>query len=109
MQWLIENLFWVAFLGIAGFFVFRMARYGGFKAAMFGATIEKTLGEVEGYPQPPVSTLLKIHILGGGSPEKAVGLEFVAKSFASYQMLPITLSASETKKLVSLLQAAVEV
>lgn len=107
MQWLIENLFWLAFGGVAAFFLFRVVRYGGFKAAMFGAKIEKTIGEVEGHPQLPVRTTLKVHVLGGGSPEKAVGIEFIAKSVASYQMVPVTLSVSEAKKLASLLQAAV--
>jgi len=107
MNWLTDNLFWVFFLGVAGYLVFRMIRYGGFKAAMFGARIEKTLGEVAGHPQPPGSVRLKVHLLGGGSPDKAVGLELVAKSVASYQMTPITLSVAETKKLVSLLQSAI--
>jgi len=106
MHLVFENLFWVIFLGIAGFFVFRMLRYGGFRAAMFGASIQRTVGEVAGLSHPPVSSVLKIHILGGGDPEKVVGPEFVAKSFASYQMLPLTLSSSEAEKLVTLLQEA---
>lgn len=107
MAWLNENLFWVFFLGIIGYFIFRMARYGGFKAAMFGAKIEKTLGEVEGQRQTLMSLRLKVHLLEGSPSEKTVGLELVAKSVASYQMMPITLSAAEAKKLVSLLQSAI--
>ena len=107
MDWLTENLFWVIFLGIIGYFIFRMVRYGGFKAAMFGFKIEKTLGEVEGHRQPLMSMQLKVHLLEGNPPEKAVGLELVAKSIASYQIMPITLSETETKKLVSLLQSAI--
>lgn len=106
MQSLFDNLFWLIFVGIAGFFIFRMFRYGGFKAAMFGASIQRTVGEVAGLSLPPVSSALKVHVLAGGNPEKAVGLEFVSKSFASYQMTPLTLSSSEAKRLVSLLHEA---
>jgi hypothetical protein len=104
----IDSLFWIIFAGIAAYFVFRMIRYGGFKAAMFGANIERTAGEVIGLSHPPVSSVLKVHILGGADPEKAVGLEFVAKSIASYQMLPLTLSSNECRKLISLLQSATQ-
>lgn len=107
MHSLFENLFWVVFVGIGGYFIFRMFRYGGFKAAMFGASIQRTVGEVAGLAHPPVSSVLKVHVLDGGNPEKAVGLEFVAKSFASYQMLPLTLSSGEAKRLASLLQEAI--
>ena len=106
MDKVIDNLFWIVFAGIAAYFVFRMFRYGGFKAAMFGASIERTVGEVTGLAHPLVSTVLKVHVLCGADPEKAVGLEFVAKGIASYQMLPLTLSSSESKKLISLLQSA---
>ncbi|WP_148289689.1 hypothetical protein [Ideonella sp. B508-1] len=107
MAWLTENLFWFFFLGIVGYFIFRMVRYGGFKSAMFGAKIEKTLGEVEGQRQALLSSRLKVHLLEGGPSEKAVGIELVAKGVASYQMMPITLSAAEAKRLVSLLQSAI--
>src|SRR5512139_2933229 len=107
MQTLFDNLFWLVFFGIAGYFVFRMFRYGGFKAAMFGANIQRTVGEVAGLAHPPVSSVLRVHVLGGGNPDKAVGLEFVAKSFASYQMLPLTLSSSEARRLASLLREAI--
>ncbi len=105
MQSLFDNFFWVVFAGIAGYFIFRMLRYGGFRAAMFGAKIQRTVGEVAGVAHPPVSSVLKVHVLAE-SPEKAVGLEFVARSFASYQMVPLTLSSGEAKKLVALLQEA---
>jgi hypothetical protein len=53
-----------------------------------------------------MSIAVKVHTLGGDSTEKAIGLEFVAKSIASYEMMPVTLSVAEAKKLATLLQAA---
>lgn len=98
MNWLIENLLWILFLAIPGYLIFRMIRYGGVKSAMFGVKIERTLGEVEGYPQRPVSLRLKVHVLADGSSNKAVGLELVARSIASYQMMPITAFCCRSKK-----------
>jgi hypothetical protein len=45
----------------------------------------------------------------GSPPTKSVGLEFVAKSVASYHMVPISLSLADAKKLIDLLQVAVGV
>ena len=86
--------------------LFRVFTYGGLRAAMFHAPIKRTVGEVSGSGTKIMSTAVKVHALGGDSSEKAVGLEFVAKSFAGYQTRPVTLSTSEAMKLARLLQAA---
>jgi hypothetical protein len=99
-------LFFVVFALVAGSFIYKIFKHGGFKAAMFGAPIARTVGEVQGGGIKFMNIAVKVHTLGGDSPEKAIGLEFVAKSIASYQMMPVTLSASEAKKLATLLQSA---
>jgi hypothetical protein len=106
MQWSIDHLFWVVFAGIALFIVFSIVRHGGVKAAMFGAKIERTIGEVEGERRVGVRTQLKVHALSPSSGERAIGIEFVAKSPLSYSMVPITLSAAEAQRLALLLQSA---
>ena len=97
-----------AFLAfVIGLFVFKIFKNGGFKAAMFGAPIVRTVGEIAASsPSRIMSVAVKVHVLGGESPDKAVGLEFVAKSFASYQMMPVSLSKIEAKKLIMLLESA---
>lgn len=107
MDFGLEVLFFAVFAAVIGFFAYRMIRHGGFKAAMFGARIDRTIGEVSGEKQGPVGIALKVHILRRDAAEKLVGVEFVAKSFASYQMMPITLSASQAQQLASLLNEAV--
>jgi len=99
-------MFFVIFALVVGSFVFKSFKYGGFKAAMFGAPIERTIGEVDGGSGKIMSIKVKVHMLGGNSPDKAIGLEFVAKSLTSYDMIPITLSAPEAKKLVGFIQLA---
>ena len=107
MDHAIETLFYVTFAAVVGFFAYRVVRYGGFKAAMFGAQVERTVGEVSGEKQGSLGITLKVHILRRDPGEKLVGMELVAKSFASYQMMPVTLSVAEVQQLVSLLQQAV--
>jgi hypothetical protein len=91
---------------LIGAYIFKSFKYGGFKAAMFGAPINSTIGEVNGAGGKIMSVKVKVHMLGG-FPDKAIGLEFVAKSISSYDMMPVTLSISEAKKLAALLHAAV--
>lgn len=85
--------------------LYKIFRHGGVKAAMFGARIDRTVGEVVGGGAKLIDVELRVHIMDGG-PEKAVGVELVAKSFASYQMMPVTLSVPEAKKLIVLLETA---
>jgi hypothetical protein len=100
-------LFMAVFALVAGSFLIKFIKHGGFKGAMFGAQVARTVGEVSGTGAKPMTTLIKVHALTGGGTGKDIGIEFVAKSFASYQMTPATLSVAETKKLIALLESAV--
>ena len=102
-----ETLFFVVFAAIIAYFGYRMIRHGGFKAAMFGARIERTLGEVPGEKQGPMNIALKVHALRRNDSERLIGIELVTKTFASYQMMPITLSVTQAQQLASLLQNAI--
>ena len=93
------------FGAVAAYFAFKFFKFGGLKGAMFGARIERTVGEAAGSDGNVMKTLVRVHVLDGG-PDKAVGLEFVAKSFASYQMVPITLSDREARDLIRHLLSA---
>jgi hypothetical protein len=104
MEFKFEYIFFVVFACVIGSFIFKIIKHGGFKAAMFGAGIKNTIGEVSGNGPKIMNLSLRVHELDG-SPEKAVGLELVAKSVGSYQMTPITLSISEAKKLIDLLNS----
>jgi hypothetical protein len=101
-----ETLFFVVFAAIVVYGGYRVMRHGGFKAAMFGARIEHTVGEVAGERQGSMNVALKVHALRRDDSEKLVGIELVAKSIASYKMMPITLSVNQALQLASLLQNA---
>ena len=108
LESLFSLLFPVIFVLVAGSFLVKIFKHGGLKAAMFGAPISSTVGEVSGSGSKLMKVAVKVHQLGGASSEKAIGLEFVAKSVGSYQMLPVTLSKAEAQKLSQLLQSALE-
>ena len=97
-------------IGIAMFLVvaslvIQAIRKGGLKGAAFGARIEERVGEVSVTAPRLLTSSLKVHRLGG-DPQREIGLELVSKSFASYQMMPIALSAEEAQALMGYLQAA---
>lgn len=102
-----DMIFFGVFAAMAGFFVYRIVRYKGLRGALFGATIQETIGEVSGARQGPMSIKLKVHVLGAREDaEHKIGLELVARSFASWQMMPMTLPRSEAQKLLMLLEKA---
>jgi len=103
---LVPMLFFSAFALIIGMFIYRYFKFGGFKGALFGAKITQTLGQVSGGKFIVFNSAVKVHKLSSNSPERAVGLEFINKGFASYHMFPITLSITETNRLIMLLQEA---
>jgi len=100
-------LFFGAAAMVTGSLIFRFIKFGGLKGAMFGAPIERTIGEALGSSGRMTKSTVRVHILGS-RPERAVGLEFVAKTIASYQMVPVALSEDEARKLISLLQSAID-
>lgn len=107
MEFRFEYLFFTVFSLAIGSFIFKMLKHGGFKAAMFGAGIKRSAGEVSGSGQKLMRLTIKVYELDA-FPDKAIGMELVAKSIASYQMIPITLSASEAIKLAELINRVVD-
>ena len=105
-----ENEFGVLFLVLFGatvlYFAYKIVRHGGWRGAVFGANVDRTVGEINVENRGPVSTVLRVHLLRRTSTERLVGIELAMKSFASYQMMPITLSFAEAQRLASLLQDA---
>jgi hypothetical protein len=99
-------VFFAGFAVLLGIFAYRILKYGGWKAAMFGGCIERTVGEVRGTGQGG-NVKLRVHALSDDSEDRAVGIELVATTIGSYQMLPITRSAEGVQKLIGLLQESI--
>jgi hypothetical protein len=106
IEWLFENLFWLFFVGVVGTFAWKMLKNGGMRGAMFGSRVERLVGEINGEKQAMHSLKVRIHRLQGAEGRGEIGLELVAKSFASYQMTPVTLSKESALQLAELLRQA---
>ena len=87
-----------------------MGIFSWFKSKMFGGQVIRTVGTVKGKKSGMVDVELRVHVIEGKSPEEKhlVGLELVAKSPLSYQMMPCTLSSGESRRLIDFLNMAVQ-
>ena len=102
----IETAFLFFFGVIALYMLYGFIRKKGFRGMMFGAEVTSTLGEVIGIKRSAMSTAAKVHTLKDNDNTALVGIEIISKGFASYHMMPFTLSTSEAKKLANLLNEA---
>jgi hypothetical protein len=101
-----EYIFFGIAAVVAGAFLYRIIRYGGLKAAMFGASIETTIGEVVDSGSVLTKTTVAVHKLSSTDERKAVGLEVRNTGFGSYRMTPISLSSEQARTLGELLLSA---
>ncbi|MCB1628995.1 MAG: hypothetical protein KDI48_14810 [Xanthomonadales bacterium] len=104
-----DTLKWLLLSGavlLVGHLAYRVIRFGGFKAALFGAPIASTVARIVGSDQGTVKMPLTVYRLGGNDPDKVVGLALEASSFASYQTLTVSLSESKVRELIQSLQSA---
>ena len=101
-----EYLFFAVFGGIVLYLLYRIQKFG-FKGAFFGARIVREVGEVQSAPIWLVNQKLRVHLLEADQPNRAIGLELTQTAFMSWSMTPIALSLEESKKLISILQTAV--
>jgi len=107
MQYLPLLLIAVTIVGLGGYFLLKILKYGGVKAALFGAPIEHIIGEVEAQGLKLMRIILRVHKLSTSDRDKAVALEITAKGFLSYNMTPVTLSLAQAQNLVDLLNQAI--
>ncbi|MCK5214836.1 MAG: hypothetical protein KAR05_05735 [Candidatus Omnitrophica bacterium] len=78
-----------------------------FKSKMFGGEILRTIGVVNGEGQAFVKGELKVHVIKDNRTiANKVALEMVTKCALSYQIMPMTLSINEARKLIDLLNSA---
>ena len=96
-----DALFLLPFALVIGWLVLRIVKYG-FKGSIFGASVERTVGEVSPAASKLLRTRIKVHQLGGDPEQKAVGLEFVVFLGST----PCSLSVAEARELIALLESA---
>ena len=111
--WLDDKI--LIFLVICAFLwvLFNILKYGGVKGAMFRGKILRTVGSIKGTrgwsSQKGITRgELKVHVieLKSDNKEKGVGLELIYKTPLSYRMTPMTLSPTEARSLIQLIEEA---
>ena len=102
------GIFFVAMVAlVAGPLLYRWFRYKSFSAAMLGAPIERTLGEITLKSSSLSSSVLRVHALGpGNGQQRSVGLQLISKAPLAASTMPINLSLAQAQELAQLLESA---
>lgn len=103
-----ETLWWgAAIVGVVTM-VYRLLRYGGFRDAMYGAEVERELGEVEGNAHGGLSVTVRVHQLAGAGSDRALGIEMIGRHWASRESQFATLSRGQARQVIGILKEAIE-
>jgi hypothetical protein len=96
------SLFFIVFTGFAAYFIYRFVKHGGFRGAMYGSAVMRTVGEVELDRYLGAHTTLRVHVLANGR----IVLEESRRQLLAASMRGTTLTRAETDQLIGLLQLA---
>lgn len=97
-----ESLFFVVFAGFAAYFVYRYVKYGGFRGALYGSAIARTVGEVELQGSSSTATTLRVHRLEDGR----IILEVSSRATMAASLHGYPMSVGNAGDLIELLQQA---
>jgi hypothetical protein len=102
-------LFAVSLFGVLVlFFLYRIIKFRGFRGAIFGAAIDRTLGELDLGRRGLLRTRLRVVRLDVDDPDSPpIGLEVVSTTFLGYHIHPVVLSVAHATNLQNLLARAV--
>lgn len=97
-----ETLFFVVFATVVGYFLYRFFKYGGFRGALYGSAVARTIGEVELERSSGMTTTLRVHVLEDGR----VIMEISSRAMLAAKLQGYPMSADNTQQLIALLQQA---
>lgn len=97
-----ESLFLVVFAGFVGYFVYRYVRYGGFRGALYGSAIARTLGEVQLQGSSSATTTLRVHLLE----DRRIILEVSSRATMAATLHGYPMTVGNAGELAELLQQA---
>ena len=97
-----DNLFYVVFVAVAMYMAYQVFSKGGFKGAVFGSKILRTVGEIAIEKKGLMSQVVRVHALENGR----IGIELTSKALFSISMTGFTISPEQSVQLISHLQHA---
>lgn len=105
--WVLGGLASALFI-MVGYFLVRLRQRGSIRGVMFGAKIERALGEVTcECPGNIGSATLKLSVLHRTSGERLIGMEYIVTNPEHFEMSRIVLSPVQAHRLSHLLQEPV--
>jgi hypothetical protein len=109
-QYLFFGAFFVVFGVVVISMVYQVFKHGGFRGALFGARVDRLIGEIQLQRRGIVSTKLKVHKLVAGEEGRSpdIGLEVIHTTFGLWQMSPVSLTKREAQQLADLLSRAAQ-
>ena len=99
-----DVLFYAIPLGIAAFFLFRFLKYGGFRGALYGSRVVRTVGELELGRKAGATATLRVHVLENGD----IVLEQSARALLGASINGIPLSRDHARTVAELLKRAAD-
>lgn len=82
----------------------RIRRRGGVAGVLVGSDIERTIDRVEAHGSGMSSGEMRVHCFVDAPPDRAVGLELVLRTAASYNSMTAGLSAAQARDLATMLR-----
>lgn len=92
------------------YFTYSSIKHGSIRSGIFGGRSVKNIGEVSSQNKMNgimLTTKLRVNHLEGRN-GRSIGIEAVAKTMLSYQLLPVIFNLEQTKELIALLNKTVE-
>lgn len=99
-----QYIFFAVFAAIIVYWLHQVSTKG-LKGAFFAGAIERTVGEIQLTRRGILRGRLKVHRVAAERGHK-VGVEIVFWTPLSYQMIPVTLTSDEARRLSELLTQA---
>jgi tetrahydromethanopterin S-methyltransferase subunit D len=105
MENILLILFFLAVGAMLVHFAFNVVRRGGFKEAIFNASIIDTVGNVQIETGKHSSQVISIHTLKRDT-ESLIGIEITSRAIGNYEMMTLVLSMDQAKQLGTYLNQA---
>ena len=102
MEHVMDNMFYVVFGAVVVYMAYQVLSKGGFRGAIFGSRVLRTVGEISVERKGLISQVVRVHVLENGR----AAMELTSKAPLSISMTGFTLSPVQTNQLASFLQQA---
>ncbi len=97
-----DPLFSLIVIGVLAFIAFRVWKFGGFRGALYGSRVLRTIGEIDLGQRAGATTTLRVHQLENGN----IVVEQSSRAMLGASMQGFPLSRDNTIKLIALLKEA---